>query len=46
MNYLWAVVIAETLWLATIYGRRFFDAWDRAADRLDALLDEYENEVN
>jgi hypothetical protein len=30
----------ETTWLLTIYGKRFFEWWDRAQARLDQLLDD------
>jgi hypothetical protein len=39
------IVIIETVWLATIYGHRMFDAFDRAQARLDAQLEDDLDEI-
>lgn len=40
MMILQLIVATETVWLATIYGHRMFDAFDRAQARLDRTLED------
>jgi hypothetical protein len=34
------LLVIETIWLATIYGHRAFDAWDRYIARFQQILED------